>query len=100
MFVELKCLGCRVLTPLTHRSHTAPSPLTPPPLLPSYHPLPPALRYVLLNDLSDHYPVVAEYTFPVDAPADANIKGCRQDSDCHLEPSFKASCYCTGSGCT
>ena len=83
-------------TPLTHRSlptHTTPSPsLTPP--------LPPALRYVLLNDLSDHYPVVAEYTFPVDAPADANIKGCRQDSDCHLEPSFKASCYCTGSGCT
>ena len=51
-------------------------------------------------DLSDHYPVVANFVFPtLDTPV-PRLNGCQRDSDCHFEPSLKASCYCTGPGCS
>jgi hypothetical protein len=52
------------------------------------------------NDLSDHYPVVANFIF---TPKKVNfplLDGCKNNSDCNLKMFGKSSCYCTGSGCT
>ena len=52
------------------------------------------------SDLSDHYPVVANFTFrPITQTFD-KIDGCKSDNDCHWKPFGKVSCYCTGSKCT
>ena len=67
-------------------------------------PEPPVVgSYMNLFDLSDHYPVLGEFTFEVENPTVApqeKIMGCRTNSDCSFHVSFKASCYCDGAGCT
>ena len=55
------------------------------------------------SDLSDHYPIVANFTFhPKILPPKTfpKIDGCKDDDDCHLKFLGKDSCYCTGTGCT
>lgn len=52
------------------------------------------------SDLSDHYPVVANFTFEPKKTKFPRIDGCKSDADCHLKPFGKVSCYCTGPGCT
>jgi hypothetical protein len=52
------------------------------------------------SDLSDHYPVVANFTFVPTKTRFPRIDGCKSDGDCHLKAFGKVSCYCTGPGCT
>ncbi|CAI5732288.1 unnamed protein product [Hyaloperonospora brassicae] len=56
-----------------------------------------------LVDLSDHYPVLGKYEFPVtrgkgkdDDPMTYHLDGCSTDDDCHFR-SFR--CYCNGRNC-
>ncbi|CAI5713879.1 unnamed protein product [Peronospora effusa] len=56
-----------------------------------------------LIDLSDHYPVLGKFEFPVtrgkgkdDDPLTYHLDGCSTDDDCHFH-SFR--CYCNGSNC-
>ena len=49
------------------------------------------------SDLSDHYPVVANFTFRPITQNFNQIDGCKTDNDCHLKWGY---CYCSGSGCT
>ena len=49
------------------------------------------------SDLSDHYPVVANFTF---RPRTQNFippNGCKNDNDCHTHGFY---CECSGPGCT
>ena len=52
------------------------------------------------NDLSDHYPVVANFVFRPTKKTFPQIDGCKNDDDCNYKVSLKASCYCTGPTCT
>ena len=61
---------------------------------------PEANSYIDLVDLSDHYPVAGRMTFAVDEPADDDVQGCRQNSDCTFHWSIHGSCWCDGPGCT
>lgn len=66
-------------------------------------PDPPVVEhYMSLTDLSDHYPVYAQFHFDVTGPQPPTlgINGCRKDSDCSFHASVEASCYCDGPGCT
>ncbi|KAE8974557.1 hypothetical protein PR003_g27036 [Phytophthora rubi] len=54
-----------------------------------------------LIDLSDHYPVLGKFEFPVthgkdDDPLTYHLDGCSTDDDCHFR-SFR--CYCNGPNC-
>ena len=55
---------------------------------------------IVRSDLSDHYPVVANFTFYPRKESFPKLDGCKADSDCHYKPFGKVSCYCTGPGCT
>ena len=55
--------------------------------------------YMQLYDLSDHYPVVGHFTFPVLSGPIFIPDGCKQDSDCHYD-AWNVDCKCTGGGCT
>jgi endonuclease/exonuclease/phosphatase family metal-dependent hydrolase len=48
-------------------------------------------------DLSDHYPVVANFVFRPVTQSFIEPDGCKNDNDCHLR---WFSCRCTGPGCT
>ena len=52
------------------------------------------------RDLSDHYPVVANFTFQPVTTTFPLLDGCKSDNDCNLKAFGKASCYCDGPGCT
>lgn len=57
----------------------------------------PTTYQMLGADLSDHYPVVANFQFrPSDKPAPI-LDGCKTHEDCHYDW-FR--CYCDGPGCT
>ncbi|RQM22071.1 hypothetical protein B5M09_009080, partial [Aphanomyces astaci] len=48
-------------------------------------------------DLSDHYPVLGKFTFPVNRSQPVmHLDGCSTDADCRFH-SFR--CYCQGGGC-
>ncbi|OQR86894.1 hypothetical protein ACHHYP_20439 [Achlya hypogyna] len=52
-----------------------------------------------LADLSDHFPVLGKFKFPVNASLPVrHLDGCSSDEDCHF---YKLSlgCYCDGPGC-
>ncbi|GMF46350.1 unnamed protein product [Phytophthora fragariaefolia] len=56
-----------------------------------------------LIDLSDHYPVLGKFEFPVtrgkgldDDPLTYHLDGCSTDDDCHFRD-FR--CYCNGPNC-
>uniref|UniRef100_A0AAV1TV76 sphingomyelin phosphodiesterase n=1 Tax=Peronospora matthiolae TaxID=2874970 RepID=A0AAV1TV76_9STRA len=58
---------------------------------------------IALADLSDHYPVLGKYEFPVthgkgkdDDPMTYHLDGCSTDDDCHFR-NFR--CYCNGQNC-
>ncbi|RLO13777.1 hypothetical protein DYB28_009618, partial [Aphanomyces astaci] len=48
-------------------------------------------------DLSDHYPVLGKFTFPLNLSQPVmHLDGCSTDADCRFH-SFR--CYCQGRGC-
>ena len=49
------------------------------------------------DDLSDHYPVVADFVFKPIKKEFPVLDGCKSDADCTLN---WFQCYCTGPGCT
>jgi hypothetical protein len=49
------------------------------------------------SDLSDHYPVVANFTFKPITQTFVSPDGCKTDADCHVKGLY---CECTGPGCT
>ncbi|RLN93529.1 hypothetical protein BBJ28_00018954 [Nothophytophthora sp. Chile5] len=56
-----------------------------------------------LIDISDHYPVLGKFAFPVtqgpgkdDDPLTYHLDGCSTDADCHFRD-FR--CYCNGANC-
>ena len=53
------------------------------------------------SELSDHYPMVANFVFRPKTKKFKSPDGCKKNSDCHYRPfSFLSSCYCEGPGCT
>eukprot|EP00656_Telonema_subtile_P040355 TRINITY_DN45410_c0_g1_i1.p1 TRINITY_DN45410_c0_g1~~TRINITY_DN45410_c0_g1_i1.p1 ORF type:complete len:467 (-),score=64.91 TRINITY_DN45410_c0_g1_i1:186-1586(-) len=64
-------------------------------------PEPPVVgSYMVMSDLSDHYPVHGSFEFEVTGPAVLGVDGCRNDSDCTAHASLRSTCYCDGPGCT
>ena len=49
--------------------------------------------------LSDHYPVVANFTFTPHKSKNTYLDGCSSDNDCNLKLFGKDSCYCDGPNC-
>lgn len=49
------------------------------------------------NDLSDHYPVLAKFSFKTPTAPPQQLFGCKNDNDCSFKWGY---CYCTGPGCT
>ena len=49
------------------------------------------------SDLSDHYPVVANFAFIPVTQTFVPPDGCKTNADCHVKGLY---CECTGSGCT
>jgi len=52
------------------------------------------------SDLSDHYPMVANFIFKPKSQAAPLLDGCQRDSDCKFYASLRASCYCSGPDCS
>lgn len=61
---------------------------------------PSAADYMALVDLSDHFPILATFDFPVAGAPKWLDDGCRDSADCVFRYSLSASCYCDGPGCT
>lgn len=51
------------------------------------------------NDLSDHYPVVANFVFQPIVSNFPLLNGCKFDSDCTYD-AWNANCKCTGENCS
>ena len=49
------------------------------------------------SELSDHYPVVANFVFKPTTNTFIPPDGCKNDQDCHVKGVY---CNCTGPGCT
>eukprot|EP00341_Mesodinium_pulex_P001788 CAMPEP_0116919516 /NCGR_PEP_ID=MMETSP0467-20121206/20434_1 /TAXON_ID=283647 /ORGANISM="Mesodinium pulex, Strain SPMC105" /LENGTH=104 /DNA_ID=CAMNT_0004597113 /DNA_START=1247 /DNA_END=1562 /DNA_ORIENTATION=- len=52
-----------------------------------------------LDDLSDHYPIVMNYTFVAPSTQVTSLNGCKNDNDCSYDI-LNVDCKCTGDGCT
>ncbi len=51
---------------------------------------------IVLEDLSDHYPILAHFEFELGPTPMTHVVGCANDQDCHFH---EFHCYCNGPNC-